>query len=52
MGIGGIGEANVITLGVQVVVVVVRVILRTRLTLRLGAWRAILRAFTFFFATL
>lgn len=38
MGIGGYaaGEANVTTVGVQVVVVVVRVILRTRLTLRVG----------------
>ena len=36
------------TLGVQLVVVVVRTILRTRFTLRTGAWRAILRAFTFF----
>lgn len=35
--------------GMQVVVVV-RTTLRTRLTLRTGAWRAILRAFTFFLA--
>lgn len=32
------------------VVVVVRMTLRTRFTLRTGAWRAILRAFTFFLA--
>ena len=44
--------ATVTTLGVQVVVVVVRTTLRTRFTLRTGVLRAILRAFTFFFATL
>jgi hypothetical protein len=40
--------ATVTTLGVQLVVVV-RTTLRTRFNLRTGAWRAILRAFTFFF---
>lgn len=44
--------ATVTTLGVQVEVVVVRTTLRTRFTLRIGVLRAILRAFTFFFATL
>jgi hypothetical protein len=50
---GGIApEATVTTLGVQVVVVVVRTTLRTRLTLRTGVRCAILRAFTFFLAIL
>jgi hypothetical protein len=50
---GGSGApATVTTLGVQVEVVTVRTTLRTRFTLRTGALRAILRAFTFFFATL
>lgn len=53
MGIGGIaGDATVTTLGVHVVVVVVRTTLRTRLILRVGACRAIFRAFCFFLATL
>jgi hypothetical protein len=50
---GGIAPlATVTTLGVQVDVVVVRTTLRTRFTLRTGVCRAILRALTFFFATL
>lgn len=44
--------ATVTTPGVQVEVVVVRTTFRTRFTLRTGVLRAILRAFTFFFATL
>ena len=52
-GMGGIPWlATVTTVGVQVLVVVVRTTLRTRLTLRTGVRCAILRAFTFFFATL
>lgn len=51
IGIGGMPWlATVTTLGVQLDVVVVRTTLRTRLIFRAGAWRAILRAFVFFFA--
>jgi hypothetical protein len=49
MGIGGNGApwlAIVTVLGAQVVVVVVRVILRTRFTLRTGLRRATLRDLT------
>jgi hypothetical protein len=49
---GGIGApwlATVTTAGAQVVVVVVRVTLRTRFTLRTGLWYAILRALCDFF---
>ena len=52
-GMGGMPWlATVTTLGVQVVVVVVRTTLRTRFTLRTGALCAILRALCFFFTTL
>ena len=52
-GIGGMPWlATVTTLGVQVLVVVVRTTLRTRFTLRTGALWAILRALCFFLATL
>ncbi|MVZ97157.1 hypothetical protein EUU23_05495 [Sphingorhabdus sp. IMCC26285] len=44
--------ATVTTLGVQVLVVVVRTTLRTRLTLRTGTWCAILRTLSFFLTTL
>lgn len=50
---GGIAPlATVTTVGVQVVVVVVRTTLRTRFTLRTGVLCAILRTLCFFFATL
>ncbi|WP_373474486.1 hypothetical protein [Sphingorhabdus sp.] len=43
--------ATVTTLGVQVLVVVVRTTLRTRFTFRTGTWCAILRTLCFFLAT-
>jgi hypothetical protein len=50
---GGKPALATVTVGVQVVVVVVRTTLRTRLTLRTGVWRAILRTLgCFFFTTL
>ncbi len=51
-GMGGKAWLATVTVGVQVVVVVVRTTFRTRLTLRTGALCAILRTFCFFFATL
>lgn len=52
-GIGGNPALATVTVGVQVVVVVVRTTFRTRLTLRTGVWRAILRTLgCFFFTTL
>lgn len=52
-GMGGMPWlATVTTLGVQVLVVVVRTTLRTRFTLRTGLWCAILRTLCFFLATL
>ncbi len=52
-GMGGMPWlATVTTVGVQVLVVVVRTTLRTRFILRTGLWYAILRTLCVFFATL